>query len=175
MRWNWALLPLLVGCVVLAGCRGKDPGIDTGYENGGEILGEGDILDGDYSQGTISFADDPNRGVVAVEFSPVLFGYDSFQIAPREMAKIEEVAGYLNENGDTVLIVQGHCDERGSREYNLSLGDRRALGVRTYLINLGIDSMRVQTQSFGEEKAVDEGHNEAAWRLNRRGEFVFYR
>ena len=66
------------------------------------------------------------------------------------------------------------CDERGSNEYNLSLGEQRAQSVRKFLVDLGIDGARVQTRSFGKEKPLDPGHNEAAWSKNRRGEFVVY-
>jgi len=107
-------------------------------------------------------------------FAPVYFGYDSFQLAPEEVSKIEQVAAYLNENGRTVLIVEGHCDERGSNEYNLSLGEQRALSVRTYLVNLGISADRIQSRSFGEERPAVQGTGEDAWRQNRRGEFALY-
>ena len=71
------------------------------------------------------------------------------------------------------MIVEGHCDERGSNEYNLALGERRALAVRAAMISAGIDGARVQTRSYGEERAVAFGHDESAWRLNRRAEFTF--
>jgi len=182
MRWNQIVLPCLMMLAVLAtGCLG-DKDIETDLPDDeylgdpGLVLGSDDVLDGEYAMSGSSFADDPTlTEVQGVEFSAVLFGYDSFQLAPREMAKVDEVAAYMNQDRGTKLIVQGHCDERGSREYNLALGDRRALTVRTYLINLGIDAMRVQTQSYGEEMPLDPGHNEAAWRLNRRAEFKLFR
>jgi peptidoglycan-associated lipoprotein len=68
--------------------------------------------------------------------------------------------------------VEGHCDERGTEGYNLSLGERRALAVRTYLVNLGISADRVYTISFGEARPAVDGHTEAAWSKNRRGEFI---
>ncbi len=110
-----------------------------------------------------------------VRFENVLFGFDSFQVPAAERPKVEEVADYLRSNPDIVVVVEGHCDERGSREYNLSLGEQRAQAVRSYLVNLGISPDRIQTVSFGKERPIDPGHNEAAWRLNRRAEFVFYR
>ena len=79
------------------------------------------------------------------------------------------------ENQDRVVNIDGNCDERGSNEYNLSLGEQRAQSVRTYLIATGIDAARIQTRSFGKEKPLDPGHNEAAWAKNRRGEFVIYK
>ncbi|MFZ4394543.1 MAG: OmpA family protein [Kiritimatiellia bacterium] len=108
-------------------------------------------------------------------FAAVRFAYDSFILPPQENAKIDDVAKFLAENPDRVVNVDGHCDERGSNEYNLSLGEQRAQSVRTYLIATGIDASRIQTRSFGKEKPLDPGHSEAAWAKNRRGEFVIYK
>ena len=121
-----------------------------------------------------SFAD--TRTVdTSVNFAPVHFAYDSFVLPPQEVSKIDDVAKFLVENSDRVVIVDGHCDERGSNEYNLSLGEQRAQSVRTYLIATGIDPARIQTRSFGKEKPLDPGHTEEAWAKNRRGEFVVYK
>lgn len=178
MRLKWFSLSLLcVVALLFAGCRGDkiDPGMGDDLGPGGEVLDVGETLGpNDLFQGETPFGE-TMQPVEGVDLSPVQFGYDSFQIAPREMSKIEQVAGYLNENSNYNLVIAGHCDERGSREYNLSLGDRRAQSIRSYLISLGIDALRIQTKSFGEEQPIDPGHNEAAWRLNRRGEFDLYR
>jgi peptidoglycan-associated lipoprotein len=74
-----------------------------------------------------------------------------------------------------VVLIDGHCDERGSNEYNLSLGEQRAQTIRGYIVSLGIDGGRVQTRSFGEEKPASPGRSEEAYRLNRRGEFGIYK
>ncbi len=108
------------------------------------------------------------------DYRPIYFAYDSSRVPSEERVKAEVVAQKMGEVGDAVLIVEGNCDERGSREYNLALGERRALAVRAYLIGLGIDSARIQTKSFGEESPVALGHDEASWRANRRGEFRLY-
>ena len=108
-------------------------------------------------------------------FAPVHFAYDSFVLPPQEVSKIDDVAKFLADNPDRVVNVDGHCDERGSNEYNLSLGEQRAQSVRTYLIATGIDASRIQTRSFGKEKPLDPGHSEASWAKNRRGEFVVYK
>jgi peptidoglycan-associated lipoprotein len=71
--------------------------------------------------------------------------------------------------------VEGNCDERGSNEYNLALGERRALAVRAYLVNLGIDAGRIQTKSLGEERPVALGHDESSWQQNRRAEFQLFK
>ena len=104
----------------------------------------------------------------------IQFGYDSSLLPPKEVAKVEKAGQYLLDHPDRVMNVDGHCDERGSNEYNLSLGEQRAQSVRKFLMDLGIDGARIQTRSFGKEKPLDPGHNEAAWSKNRRGEFVVY-
>ena len=79
---------------------------------------------------------------------------------------------WLRDNPDVNVTIEGHCDERGTVEYNLALGDRRAESAKAYLVNLGIPASRIETVSYGEERPVDPGHNEAAWARNRRAAFV---
>jgi peptidoglycan-associated lipoprotein len=105
---------------------------------------------------------------------PVFFAYDSSQVNPEEAGKVEEVANLLNKSKWQGVIVEGHTDERGSREYNLALGERRALAVRDYLISLGVDPSKIQTKSYGEEMPDNMGHDEGAWRKNRRAVFAMY-
>jgi peptidoglycan-associated lipoprotein len=124
--------------------------------------------------GNKSFAETRTVDTSAI-FASVQFAYDSFVLPPQEVSKIDDVAKFLTENSDRVVNVDGHCDERGSNEYNLSLGEQRAQSVRTYLIAAGIDAARIQTRSFGKEKPLDPGHSESAWAKNRRGEFVIYK
>lgn len=102
----------------------------------------------------------------------VFFAFDKYNVKPDELSKIQAVATYLKNQPSEAVLVEGHCDERGTPEYNRALGERRALSVRESLVSLGISADRVQTVSFGEDKPVDPGHNEAAWSKNRRGEFV---
>lgn len=109
---------------------------------------------------------------VNANLAAILFDFDSAQVVDQERTKAEAVAQYLKSNADCVAVLEGNCDERGSAEYNMSLGERRAQSVRTYLMNLGVDSTRIQTKSFGSEKAKDPGHEEKAWAANRRVEFV---
>ncbi len=102
----------------------------------------------------------------------VYFDFDSSAIKPGERPKIQTVATYLKANPHVAVRVEGHCDERGTIEYNRALGERRALAIREELVRLGIAPDRVSTVSYGEERPVELGHNEEAWRKNRRGEFV---
>jgi peptidoglycan-associated lipoprotein len=102
----------------------------------------------------------------------VHFAYDSSVVRSADKSKVSEVADYLKGNGQTAVRVEGNCDERGTEEYNRSLGERRALAVREELVRLGITPDRVDTISYGEDKPVATGHNEDAWKQNRRGDFV---
>ena len=123
----------------------------------------------------VPFDQDPNYArCTDVDFVPVFFGFDASQLAPSELAKIEAVAKHLQDKPNRVVIVEGNCDERGSNEYNLSLGDSRAISIRDYLVQLGIDAQRIQSKSYGEEKPAVSGHDEGAWSKNRRGEFAVF-
>jgi peptidoglycan-associated lipoprotein len=119
----------------------------------------------------------PGEGsrVSDVQFENVLFAYDSYQIDPSEDAKIQAAADFMASNPGVRLVTEGHCDERGSNEYNMSLGEHRADAVRAALLTRNIDGARVTTKSYGEEMPLDPGHGEDAWRVNRRVEFAFYR
>ena len=102
----------------------------------------------------------------------VYFDFDKSAIKAGEQSKLAAVADYLKNNSAAAVRVEGNCDERGTEEYNRALGERRALAAREYLVNLGIDASRIDTLSKGEDNPADPGHNEAAWKLNRRDEFV---
>jgi peptidoglycan-associated lipoprotein len=102
----------------------------------------------------------------------VYFDFDRSTIRSAEQSKIEVVADHLKSNPSHKVKVEGHADERGTEGYNLALGERRALSVRDYLINLGISPDRVGTSSFGESMPAQLGQNEAAWAANRRAEFI---
>ena len=109
-----------------------------------------------------------------VAFEPVYFGFDSTVIPQGEFGKIDLVVQHLKENPTRVVSVEGHCDDRGSNEYNMSLGENRAIIVRNYLLQNGIAGERIETRSFGEEKPAVVGEDESAWSRNRRGEFAIF-
>jgi len=102
----------------------------------------------------------------------VYFDFDKATIKASEESKLQDVAAYFKGTANDALIVEGNCDERGTEKYNLSLGDRRALAVREYLANLGMDPQRIKTVTYGASKPVDPGHDEAAWKKNRRGDLI---
>jgi peptidoglycan-associated lipoprotein len=118
---------------------------------------------------TIEFVD-PSAEDRAV-LKPIYFEYDKSNIRPEYQPVLEGISKWLVNKDGSQLLIEGHCDERGTDEYNLALGERRALAVRRYLIALGISSDRVHTISYGEEKPAVPGSDEAAWSKNRRAEF----
>jgi peptidoglycan-associated lipoprotein len=108
------------------------------------------------------------------KFAPftVYFAFDSSSVRSGEHTKIESVAAALQADPGLYLVIEGHCDERGTEEYNRSLGERRALSLREELVKSGVNPDRIRTLSFGEDKPAVMGHDEAAWSKNRRGEFI---
>ena len=172
---NVALACVLMG--LNTGCGKKDT--EGGYTipTGGGVLDNtlgGTDLDGIPIGAIGGRFEDMYSRVQDVNFSPVYFAFDSYALAPQELAKIDQVAQHLQANSRHVLVVEGHCDIRGSNEYNLALGENRALAVRTHLVNLGVGAERIQSRSFGSEKPAVMGTGEAVWKLNRRGEFALY-
>lgn len=113
--------------------------------------------------------DDLNRNS---PLQPVFFDLDSSDINSAGQAALEGNAGVLKKYPTWTVTIEGHCDERGTAEYNLALGERRAIAARTYLVSLGISADRIRTVSYGKEFPFDPGHDEAAWAKNRRAHFV---
>lgn len=105
----------------------------------------------------------------------VRFELDSYEINDKGKELLREVGRYLSENKAITVTIEGNCDERGTREYNLALGMKRADSVRKYLADLGVDDARLRTTSFGKDKPLNEGHDESAWEENRRSEFKVVR
>lgn len=159
---------LAASTVLLGGCRSNRN--SAGMYGGDNLYGDPLINDVPLADSNMGLAVNADRSM----FAPVMFAYDSSQVNPEEVGKVEAVAGYLKKGKAQGVIVEGHADERGSREYNLALGERRALAIRDYLINLGVDPAIIQTKSYGEEMPEAMGHDEESWRQNRRGVFGIY-
>ena len=111
---------------------------------------------------------------VAPTFDPetIYFAFDDYTLNAEAQNALNQLSDYLKAQSSTVVQIEGHCDERGSIEYNLALGERRAQSVKSYLVQLGVDPARLPTISYGEEKPMTDGTNESAWSQNRRAEFV---
>lgn len=105
-------------------------------------------------------------------FQPVFFALDSSEVDQLGQQALKTNATILQKYASWVITIEGHCDERGTAEYNLALGERRALAAKTYLVSLGIPADRLRIVSYGKEFPFDPGHDEAAWSKNRRAQFV---
>ena len=101
----------------------------------------------------------------------IYFDFDKSELLPQAKNILREKAQFLKKYPDFYVRIEGHCDERGTNEYNLALGERRAQAAKTFLASMGIDEMRLRTISYGEERPADPRSNEAGWALNRRDEF----
>jgi peptidoglycan-associated lipoprotein len=179
----------LVVCLAAPGCRKKPVNVtDLPGHPPGAIAGPGSAPaigsqtpvttepgpiggpGGGYAQGQghVGWGED---GKILQE-QAVYFDFDSSVIKASEKPKVAAVADYLKANAGKAVRVEGNCDERGTEEYNRSLGERRALAVREALISLGIGQTEVDTTSYGKDRPLDPGHNEAAWKKNRRDDFI---
>jgi peptidoglycan-associated lipoprotein len=118
------------------------------------------------------FIDGYKKDPAALAADTIHFAFDSAAIKKSEDASIAAVASALSANANDKLLIEGNCDERGTDEYNRALGERRALAAREALAKAGISPDRIRTISYGKDKPVDPGHDEAAWAKNRRDDFV---
>jgi len=183
------LLVLILGVALslsATGCKHKQPqvikfpnsglnGSDNGPGNSGTLNGGG--LGGQTTPmgggDTANFnPDDMNQDRAALAGDAVYFDYDSAAIKSGEQSKLSAVASALSSDASAKLLIEGNCDERGTEEYNRALGERRALAAREALAGQGVDASRIATRSYGQDRPADPGHDEAAWRKNRRDEFV---
>lgn len=109
---------------------------------------------------------------VELNLQTIYFDFDKYSLKPDAKNALSANAATLSSNREVTVLIEGHCDERGTVEYNLALGEKRASAARDYLVDLGIKADRVRTISYGEERPVDPGHTEAAWSVNRRADFI---
>ena len=114
----------------------------------------------------------PSTGSDMVMQEDIFFEFDKSMLTPMAQDNLMRKAEWLRANADANVTIEGHCDERGTPEYNLALGDRRAESTKAYLVDLGINASRLSTVSYGEERPLDPASNEEAWAKNRRGHFV---
>jgi peptidoglycan-associated lipoprotein len=112
---------------------------------------------------------------ISLPVRTVYFDYDKSALKPEGKEAIRKNVAFLKENSNFNVLIEGHCDERGTQEYNLALGERRAQSIRSFMTEMGISSSRITTKTWGEELPVALGHNEAAWSQNRRGEMYYSR
>lgn len=146
----------------------NDGAADLVSDADGQELSEGLDADGAVTVGNPNGYDSFNGPAELKDNNTIYFNYDSDAIADQYIGVMQSHAKYLRSNPDARVIIEGHTDERGTPEYNIALGERRARSVARYMQNLGVDVNQLSIVSYGEEKPVDPGHSEASYQKNRR-------
>ena len=158
----------ILGALAAAGCSSTGAGTDP--------AGGAGITGSEFDDGATMGQDQAGMRGRAIGLETVYFDYDSFQIRDDAKPLLKGNAKTISGKPDwPMIVIEGHCDERGSDEYNLALGERRAQQVKRYLVDLGVPASRLDTVSFGEANPAVQGRDEAAWRYNRRSEFALSR
>ncbi len=181
--WKYTALAFLVVAVVATGCSKKqtvksDAGAGAAAPAAGETAAQQAPAAQAPAQPVMTAKQaEAARGVAVTEekasmFADVRFDFDRSDLRDDAKKTCQEVAAYMKKNPGKKLLVEGHCDDRGTAEYNMALGDRRATSVKNYLVSLGVPTSALSTVSFGKERPLDPGHNEEAWAKNRRAHFV---
>lgn len=176
-------LLITASLLVLASCANNSQNVDLTEENltisenveQQEYTSSSELNDGieftglenaDVNEKTLQVRQDLHN----ITSNKILFKFDSSALTAEAQAKLDIIANFVMSNNEIDgVVIQGHADERGTREYNLALGERRAVAIKKYLVGLGVDSTKIETISFGKEQPEDPAHTPAAWANNRRG------
>jgi len=186
--WNLLILAVVIpGIFLTASCSKKVIKDDTSglYDTSAEDTQAASSV---YQDDTYTRSSEPVVSTENIENTPIsreqiaarekfinediYFGFDQSSLSADAQMILRRKAKWMRNNPGTSIIIEGHCDERGTTEYNLALGDRRAESVKKFLATLGLSVTRMATISYGEEKPLDPGHNEYAWSKNRRAHFI---
>lgn len=165
-RYAFLAFVMLAFALPLAACGKKDKNLNEGLPPGQESGPLADIYGG---TGIGSSAPGSREDFIAQAGDRVFFDTDRYDLTPEARSVLEAQAAWLQTYPQISAIIEGHADERGTREYNLALGERRAQATRDYLVTLGIDASRLSTVSYGKERPEATGSTPEAWALNRRG------
>lgn len=168
-----------------SGTAGKDinyPAAQSGGYSESNLSSEGTLddtsgvehlgsmaIDGTQGEQTAAYKQEHGRSTIGL--SPIYFDFDQAAVRPDMADRMIQNSDFLKQSSNAVVI-EGNCDDRGTQEYNLALGERRAINVRDYLVNLGIDSARIRTVSYGEERPLFVEQDEFSWSQNRRADFI---
>lgn len=181
------LIPLAIAGLLFVSACSSDPAMENSevLVEEGTVIEQGEIdpvtglpLEGydrqalgenAYSGGDNNVSPGTQQDLVVNVGDRVFFGYDRSDLTPDARSTLERQAQWLSQYQNVSIVIEGHADERGTREYNLALGERRASAVRNYLIALGVSPTRIRTISYGKERPAVVGSNPAAWAQNRRG------
>jgi len=187
--WKWAVIVVSIAALMAAGCAKKQTVKSEGAQ-GAPGAAAGQAAPGAGAGAAVKESPVPAAAAPAVQpppaaapgiavteerpsqFDDVRFDFDKSEVKDEGRKTCQVVADFMKKNPKAKLLIEGHCDERGTPEYNMALGERRATAVMTYLVSLGVPKADLSTVSFGKEKPLDPGHNEEAWAKNRRAHFV---
>jgi len=175
-----------IALLLLCGCASKPASTPVGQgpsqeagagKTGGPAVesqkgGEGTVSEEDLAKEEAERRRAAEEAMKAGSLTDIYFEFDSYVIRPDDIPVLTDLAAKLNANQTAKLTVEGHCDERGSTEYNLALGQKRAEAAKDYLVKLGISDKRIKVVSYGKEAPLVPGHTEEAWAKNRRDHFV---
>jgi peptidoglycan-associated lipoprotein len=190
MKYLVPSLLVLIAVFVIQGCSPKQASVPlserigsaTGQiASGGQTTGgddeigregritEEELAGGGEGQGEMG-ADGDN--LLAPHLQDVFFDFDSYMVRSEDIPILKGIAAWLTDKPKAIITIEGHCDERGTTDYNLALGQRRAEAAKDYLVKMGVNERQIRAVSFGKEAPVDQGHTEEAWQRNRRAHFV---
>lgn len=175
---KYLALPLLAVSLVMTGCASRKPtaNVEAGQNPSGSVSTEG--LSDDAALSAQNLAGASSKGVTAQNRAElakrvVHFDYDSSQLSNEDYQTLLAHAQFLIANSNSKVALTGHTDERGTREYNMALGERRAKAVQSFLITNGVNPTQLEAVSYGKEMPVDAGHDESSWKKNRRVEINY--
>ena len=149
------------------GQRGSNPGGPGGGGSDSRLAGGGSQSG---MGGTTRV--DPRGYSALVDLADIHFDFDKYEIRPAEAEVLDKHASWLRQNADRLILIEGHCDERGTTEYNVALGERRAKATMNYLVSRGVPASRLAIVSYGEERPACKDHSENCWTQNRRAHFM---
>jgi peptidoglycan-associated lipoprotein len=184
MRKSIIFLCLIVFVLAYAGCAGKQlvksDGTASAQKESAIKQNEQSRIDGSSAKQEESVKQsiakeqtmEPTALQIKADLKDIHFDFDQYSISQEDRKILSSHAGYLLKHKNVKIVIEGNCDERGTTEYNLALGDRRAQEAKKFLVNSGVDRERIKTISYGKERPLDPDHNEEAWAKNRRDHFT---
>ena len=159
------VLATILSLVAVAGCGGKKA-VDQPTETAAAPKVE------EPAETPVETPTETTKEVSPISLNDVFFDFDQYNLTSEAKSTLEANAREMKRVSAANITIEGHCDERGTKAYNLALGDKRAGAAKDYLVSLGVTASRITTISYGKERPFDPGHDEAAWAKNRRGHFV---
>jgi len=178
--WRWQVAMAILGALAVAfsGCAAQSDSARAGATNDpsqGNSFGVGATMSGGSGNSVGTGASrrlSPREYVAAADLKDIHFAFDRSEISPEAAQVLDVSAQWLRDNPSHLLLIEGHADERGTNEYNLALGDRRARASMNYLVSHGVKTNRISVISYGEERPTCTSHTEACWEQNRRAHFA---